>query len=81
MEQTRVLVVDDELVIRKSLGGWLKRDGYHVSCVSSGEKAIDTMKYNSFDIILLDIQMDGISGMDVLTHVKEKGKHFFKRRV
>ncbi len=72
MEQTRILVVDDELVIRESLGGWLKRDGYHVSCVSSGEKAIDTLKYNSFDIILLDIQMDGISGMDVLTHVKEE---------
>ncbi|MCP4719374.1 MAG: sigma-54-dependent Fis family transcriptional regulator, partial [Desulfobacteraceae bacterium] len=72
MEQTRIMVVDDELVIRESLGGWLKRDGYHVSCVSSGEKAIDTLKYNSFDIILLDIQMDGISGMDVLTHVKEE---------
>jgi len=71
MEQTRILVVDDELVIRESLTGWLKRDGYHVSSVPSGEDAIETLKVNSFDILLLDIQMDGISGMDVLTHVKE----------
>ena len=71
MEQTRILVVDDELVIRESLTAWLKRDGYHVSSVASGEEAIETLKINSYDILLLDIQMDGISGMDVLTHVKE----------
>ncbi|MCK5348938.1 MAG: sigma-54-dependent Fis family transcriptional regulator, partial [Desulfobacula sp.] len=71
MEQARILVVDDELVIRESLTGWLQRDGYHVQSVSSGEEAIETLKINSFDILLLDIQMDGISGMDVLTHVKE----------
>jgi DNA-binding NtrC family response regulator len=71
MEQARLLIVDDELVIRESLGGWLRRDGYHVSCVASGEEALDTLKVHGFDVILLDIQMDGISGMEVLTHVKE----------
>ena len=71
MEQTRILVVDDELVIRESLTGWLQRDGYHVENVPSGEKAIDLLKTKSFDLLLLDIQMDGISGMDVLKHVKE----------
>jgi DNA-binding NtrC family response regulator len=71
MERTRILVVDDELVIRESLTGWLKRDGYHVENVSSGEKAIDILKTKSFDLLLLDIQMDGISGMDVLKHIQE----------
>ena len=71
MKQTRILVVDDELVIRESLTGWLQRDGYHVKSVPSGEKAIDLLKTKSFDLLLLDIQMDGISGMDVLKHVKE----------
>jgi len=71
MEQTRILVVDDELIIRESLTDWLRRDGYYVQSVSSGEEALETLKINSFDILLLDIQMDGISGMDVLTHVKE----------
>jgi len=71
MKQTRILVVDDELIIRESLTGWLKRDGYHVQSVPSGEQAIDLLKTSSFDLLLLDIQMDGISGMDVLKHVKE----------
>ncbi|MBT3175493.1 MAG: sigma-54-dependent Fis family transcriptional regulator [Desulfobacula sp.] len=71
MERTRILVVDDELIIRESLTGWLQRDGYHVENVSSGEKAIDILKTKSFDLLLLDIQMGGISGMDVLKHVKE----------
>lgn len=72
MEQARILVVDDELVIRESLAGWLTRDGYYVSTVSSGEQAIDSLKHNSFDLVLLDIQMDGISGMDVLNIIKEE---------
>ncbi len=72
MEQVRILVVDDELVIRESLAGWLKRDGYHVSTVPSGEDAVETLKTNSFDILLLDIQMDGMTGMEVLAHVKEE---------
>lgn len=71
MEQTRILVVDDELVIRESLSGWLKRDGYHVDTVASGEEALDLLKIQSFDILLLDIQLDGITGMEVLTQVKE----------
>ncbi len=71
MEQTRILVVDDELVIRESLTGWLQRDGYHVQSVPSGEEAINLLKTKSFDLLLLDLQMAGISGMDVLKHVKE----------
>ena len=71
MDQTRILIVDDEMVIRESLSAWLERDGYILSSVSSGEKAIEILKVKSFDILLVDIQMDGISGMDVLKHVKE----------
>ena len=72
MEQARILVVDDELVIRESLAGWLRRDNYHVSSVASGEDALDMLQQQTFDILLLDIQLDGISGMDVLAHVKEE---------
>ena len=36
MAQTRILIVDDELVIRESLAGWLKRDGYEVGTVAGG---------------------------------------------
>lgn len=72
MVQARILVVDDELVIRESLAGWLRRDGYHVSTVASGEDALEMLKRESVDILLLDIQLEGISGMEVLSHVKEE---------
>ncbi|WP_022667044.1 sigma-54-dependent transcriptional regulator [Desulfospira joergensenii] len=72
MEPPRILVVDDELVIRESLAGWLQRDGYDVKTLESGEEAVQALKTGSFDIILLDIKMDGMSGMEVLAHVKEE---------
>ncbi|OGR20505.1 MAG: Fis family transcriptional regulator [Desulfobacula sp. RIFOXYA12_FULL_46_16] len=72
MAQTRILIVDDELVIRESLAGWLKRDGYEVGTVAGGEEALDLLKQKGFDILLLDIQLDGMSGMEVLSHVKEE---------
>ncbi len=71
MEQIKILVVDDELVIRESLSGWLERDGYYVGKVPSGEAAVEILKKEIFNILLLDIQMDGMSGMDVLAHVKD----------
>ena len=72
MAQTRILIVDDELVIRESLAGWLKRDGYEVGTAAGGEEALDLLKQKGFDILLLDIQLDGMSGMEVLSRVKEE---------
>lgn len=71
MTETRILVVDDELIIRESLTGWLKRDGFHVDSVESAEEALQILKASSFDIILLDIQLDGMSGLELLPKVKE----------
>ncbi|THB76663.1 MAG: sigma-54-dependent Fis family transcriptional regulator [Desulfobacteraceae bacterium] len=71
MEPAKILVVDDELIIRESLSGWLQRDGHRVESAASGEATLAILKTRHFDIILLDIQMDGMSGMDVLKHVKE----------
>lgn len=71
MGQVRILIIDDEMVICESLAGWLRRDGYDVSTALSGEEALEILKQKNFDILLLDIQMDGISGIDVLSHVKE----------
>ncbi len=71
MHQTKILIVDDELIIRESLGGWLERDGHHIMTAESGEKCLEILKKQSFDILLVDIKMDGISGVDVLKHVKE----------
>ena len=71
MSTAKILIVDDELIIRESLSGWLERGGHLVSTAGSGEKALEMLKTSHFDVLLVDIKMDGISGHDVLRHVKE----------
>ena len=71
MGSTKILIVDDELVMRTSLTGWLERDGHDVKTAESGEEALEIVKKTRFDILLVDIKMEGISGLDVLMKVKE----------
>ena len=71
MSSIKIFIVDDELVMRKSLSGWLERDGYEVDTAESGEEAIEKLKKTRFDLLLVDIKMEGISGLDVLKHVRE----------
>lgn len=71
MKRARILVVDDELIMRESLSGWLRRDGHEVETAASGEEALDKIKEVRFDILLVDIKMEGISGLEVLKRVKD----------
>ena len=71
MQSAKILIVDDELIMRESLAGWLERDGHEVKKSASGEEALEVLKDTRFDILLVDIKMEGMSGLDVLKHVKE----------
>jgi len=71
MGRTKILIVDDELIMRESLLGWLERDGHYVETAASGEEALEKLKATRFNILLVDIKMEGMSGMDVLRQVKE----------
>jgi DNA-binding NtrC family response regulator len=71
MSGAKILIVDDELIVRESLGGWLERDGHKVDKAASGEEALEKCKNTRFDILLLDIKMEGMSGLEVLRKVKE----------
>ncbi|MGA9479742.1 MAG: sigma-54 dependent transcriptional regulator, partial [Desulfobacterales bacterium] len=70
MSDTKILIVDDELIMRESLADWLARDGYPVETAASGEEALEKLKTSRFDIMLVDIKMGGMSGMEVLRRVK-----------
>jgi len=70
MAGTKILIVDDELVMRESLAGWLERDGHIIETAQSGEEALSKLKATRFDILLVDIKMEGISGLEVLKKVK-----------
>ena len=69
MDNTKILIVDDEIIMRESLAGWLERDGHEVAAAASGEEAMKILKDSHFDILLVDIKMEGISGLDVLKEV------------
>jgi len=67
----RILVVDDEDSIREFLDIMLRKEGYEVTCVEDGQKAIDVLKKKSFDMIISDLQMPHVTGIELLRHVKE----------
>jgi DNA-binding NtrC family response regulator len=71
MQKAKILIVDDELIMRESLAGWLERDGHEVTKTASGEEALAVLKDSRFDILLVDMKMEGMSGLDVLKQVKE----------
>ncbi len=66
-----VLVVDDEYTVRDSIKEWLVEDGFSVETAGSGEEALDLMKKQPFKMMLLDIKMPGMDGVEVLKKTME----------
>ena len=71
MTGQRILVVDDERNIRRSLEMILTGEGYEVICVPSGREAIETIKDDKPHVVLLDIVLPGMNGIEVLRSVRE----------
>jgi len=71
MKQRRILVVDDEPEIRRSLSGVLEDEGYAVDAVESGEACLAALPDEDFELVLLDIWLPGIDGMEVLSRIQE----------
>jgi DNA-binding NtrC family response regulator len=70
-DKISILVVDDELVIRESLHGWLKKSGYKVDTAEGGSAALAMLEKTPYDLLFLDIMMPVMSGLEVLEVVKE----------
>ncbi len=67
----KVLVVDDEKLIVKGLKFSLEQDGFKVDCAYDGEEALQLAQNNGYDIILLDIMLPKMSGMEVCQQIRE----------
>lgn len=68
----KILIVDDEEIARLTLAEILKLEGHEISIASSGEKAVEILNCERFDVMILDLKMVGMSGMDVLHSVVDK---------
>ena len=67
----KILVVDDDEQMREDVAEMLEREGYEVTHVGSGEEALEKLKKEDIDVILTDLMMPGIDGMEVLRQSKK----------
>ena len=70
--KAKILVVDDEEAIRFSLTETLTRDGHEIVTAAHGEEALDLIATDVFDLVLIDLKLPGIGGMEVLKGLREQ---------
>jgi DNA-binding NtrC family response regulator len=73
-KKEKILVVDDEKIVRESLFHWFQEEGYQVETAEDGETALRIFDKNKFDLLLVDMKMPGMSGLELLAKVKEIDK-------
>jgi len=66
-----VLIVDDEQFLRKILGRIISREGFSVDEATNGQQALDKMQSNNYDVVISDICMPSLNGIELLKEIKE----------
>jgi len=69
--KAKILITDDEKIVRESLLHWFEEDGYKVETASSGEEALSNFEKGKYDLVLTDMKMPGLSGLELLKKIKE----------
>jgi len=73
-KKERILVVDDEKIVRESLFHWFEEEGYYVDTAEDAEIALRKFDKGKYDLLLVDMKMPGMSGLELLTKIKEIDK-------
>jgi len=71
-DKTRILILDDEPIVCKRLKPAFEKLGYEVEVFTKSSEAMDRIQEQEFDIVITDLKMEGVDGMQFLTAVKEK---------
>ena len=72
MSRPRVLIVDDDATVRFVLINTLKHQGYIINSASNGSEALKELEQKSYDLLLLDLHMSPVDGMEVLSQIRAK---------
>jgi len=67
---SKILIAEDEVLMLKALEFKLKKDGYQVDVASDGRQAMEKVKNGTYDLILTDIMMPFVGGMEILSYIK-----------
>ncbi len=70
-EPARIFIVDDEPIVRESLGSWFANGGYAVEVADSGKQALDRLGSTDADVFLLDVKMPGMDGIELQKKIRE----------
>jgi DNA-binding NtrC family response regulator len=70
-EKLKIMIVDDELIVRESLYHWFRKAGHVVEAVSSGHDALDLLEKRPFEVLFVDMKMPRMNGLEVLRRVRE----------
>jgi DNA-binding response OmpR family regulator len=70
---TAVLVVDDEPTVREVVASYLRRDGHDVTEAADGTAAVELVEARSFDLVVLDMMLPGVNGLDILRRIRQIG--------
>jgi CheY-like chemotaxis protein len=70
-KKTPILIVDDESIVRESLSDWLESVGYDVEAAESGEDALQIIKQKKIKIMVADLVMPGMNGIELMKEAKK----------
>lgn len=71
-QKTKILILDDEPIVLKRLKPALEKSGYEIEVFSRSLEASDRIMEQDFDIVITDLKMEGLDGMEFLTRVKDR---------
>ena len=66
-----ILIIEDEQLITKSLNRLLRKEGYNVAITNSGREALEKIKSEDFDLIVSDIRMPGLDGIETIKEIRK----------
>jgi len=80
LQNLRILIVDDDEINRIVARGLIEQSGCKATCVAGGEEAIRTMETNSFDVVLMDVQMPEMDGFEAAASIRRREAELRRRR-